>query len=102
LRLRGVPALAFLALAAPGEAFEAAVRTLDSRPGVTESFLLVQPETPLVASVVLFAGGEGVINRQRFGSPNWGRGNFLVRSRALFAREGSTAWLPDRWPSGSF
>jgi len=88
MRLRGVAALVFLALAAPGEAFEAAVKTLEPRPGVTESVLVVQPETPPVASVILFAGGEGVINLQRSGNPNWGRGNFLVRSRGLLAQEG--------------
>jgi pimeloyl-ACP methyl ester carboxylesterase len=95
MRLRGAAVLALLALAVPGEAFESAVKTLESRPGVTESFLLVQPETPPVASVVLFAGGEGVINLQRAGNPSWGRGNFLVRSRGLFAQEGFLVALLD-------
>lgn len=78
---------AVLASAAGAPAFEADVKTLESRPGVTESFLLVRPEGPPVASVILLTGGNGVAFLNRYG-PKWNHGNFLVRSRDLFALEG--------------
>jgi pimeloyl-ACP methyl ester carboxylesterase len=80
-------ALAVLAPAAAAPAFEAGVKTIEPRPGVTVSFLLVHPEGPPVASVILFSGGEGVVFLNRYG-PRWTHGNFLVRSRDLFAGEG--------------
>lgn len=38
--------------------------------------------------VVLFAGGHGGLHIFPNGSFNWGEGNFLVRSRQLFADQG--------------
>ena len=35
--------------------------TLDTRPSVTQKFILIKPDQP-VASVILFAGGNGVLN----------------------------------------
>jgi len=80
--------LAAMLLAAPSHALEEAVKTITSRPGVTESFLLIKPDAPPVASVVLFAGSEGVVNLQNFQSPTWGTSNFLVRNRRRFAEQG--------------
>ena len=86
-KLAGVTlVLAAVALATGVPAFEASVKTLDSRPGVAESFLLVQPDSPPVASVILLSGGEGVVSLNRYG-PSWKHGNFLVRARDLFAEE---------------
>jgi len=79
--------LAVSALAPSAPAFEASVQTLPSRPGVTESFLLVRPESPPVASVILLSGGEGILALNRYG-PSWKHGNFLVRTRDLFVEEG--------------
>ena len=60
--------------------------TLDTRPGVTLSFLLRTPPKP-VASVILFAGGDG--NLKLDGTQiGWGKDNFLVRTRHLFADHG--------------
>jgi len=62
--------------------------TLDTRPGVKQSFILVTPDKP-VASVVLFAGGHGNLDLSSgFGVPNIGEldTNFLVRTRDLFAK----------------
>ena len=81
-------AAAVLAPAAPAQALQADVRTLEPRRGVTVSFLLLQPESPPVASVILFSGGDGVINIKNARNPGWARGNFLTRTRELFAREG--------------
>ena len=58
-------------------------RTIPTRPGVTQAFLLVKPSGPPVASVILFAGGNGLL---ALGSGRLGlAGNFLVRNRARFA-----------------
>lgn len=70
-----------LAGAAPEE-----VRTIPSRPGVTQSFLLVRPAARPVATVVLFSGGNGLLS---LGSGRLrAAGNFLVRNRARFAGHG--------------
>jgi len=55
-----------------------------TRPGVTQRFVLLTPTQPK-AVVVLFAGGHGGLQIQDNGSFRWGSGNFLVRSRQLFA-----------------
>jgi predicted alpha/beta-hydrolase family hydrolase len=58
---------------------------LPSRKKITQSFLLIDPPNP-IASVILFAGGSGYLHLQSDGSLS--NGNFLVRSRALFADQG--------------
>lgn len=63
---------------------------LETRTGVEQRFILIKPEKP-IASVILFAGGKGALNLSSlFGSPtiNWGKNNFLVRTRDLFAKHG--------------
>ncbi len=55
-----------------------------SRPGVTQRILVLEPERPR-AAIVLFAGGHGGLQIAPDGSLTWGKGNFLVRSRQLFA-----------------
>lgn len=82
---RWLGVLALLPAALAGAA-ETSVKDLETRPGVTQRFVLIKPDKP-VASVILFAGGEGVLRIAPDG--NIGRrGNFLVRSRARFAQEG--------------
>jgi hypothetical protein len=74
--------LALALLAAGGHAAEAAdeIRTIPTRPGVTQSFIVVRPAARPVASVVLFAGGNGALH---LGGDHLGlAGNFLVRNRA--------------------
>jgi len=58
-----------------------------TRPGVTQRFLLLTPDHPK-AAVILFAGGQGGLQIAPDGSFGWGKGNFLVRSRELFAAQG--------------
>ncbi len=64
---------------------------LESPRGVTQKFLLIQPDNPK-AAVILFAGGKGALDLQKglFGRPgmNWGKNNFLVRTREDFAKHG--------------
>lgn len=74
----------------PAQARETLVE-LPTRPGVTQRFLLLNPGNP-VACVVLFAGGDGALGLSgQPGGPGAMAslgGNFLVRSRAMFAARG--------------
>jgi alpha/beta superfamily hydrolase len=73
---------------------EIKIETLTPRPGVTLSMLVLRADRPL-ASVVLFAGGEGKLGGfQPNGNPVLG-GNFLVRSRSVFLSQGLTTVVMD-------
>lgn len=61
--------------------------------GVKLSFLLLKPERP-VAAVILFAGGRGALGLTR-SSMKWGKGNFLVRTRKMFASRGLAVAVVD-------
>jgi pimeloyl-ACP methyl ester carboxylesterase len=91
MRGRGATLLAAAALtvafAAPARAQGARVVDVPTRAGVTQRVLLVTSSGPR-AAVVLFAGGHGGLQIQPSGSLTWGAGNFLVRSRGLFAAQG--------------
>jgi pimeloyl-ACP methyl ester carboxylesterase len=71
-------------------------RTVDipTRPGVTQRFLLIAPEKPK-AAVILFAGGDGGLTLEADGRIPKLAGNFLVRSRQLFADQGLTTVVID-------
>lgn len=87
------PALLIFIITTP---WAAAQRVIDipTRPGVTQRFLLLTPESPK-AAVILFAGGNGNIEIGDNGRP--GRaGNFLVRSRQLFAGQGLAVAVIDK------
>jgi dienelactone hydrolase len=53
---------------------------------VTQRFLYLSPPEAK-ASVILFAGGHGGLQIADGGSFGWGSGNFLVRTRQLFAEQ---------------
>jgi pimeloyl-ACP methyl ester carboxylesterase len=79
--------LSLLFLLCSSHAFaQVAERVVDipTRPGVTQRMLVLSPQAPK-AAVVLFAGGHGGLHIYSNGSFNWGEGNFLVRTRQLFA-----------------
>ena len=59
---------------------------IPTRPDVTQRFVLLTPQQP-GAAVVLFAGGHGGLQILPTGTFKWGEGNFLVRSRQLFAEQ---------------
>jgi pimeloyl-ACP methyl ester carboxylesterase len=69
---------------------------LAPRPGVTLPVVLLAPESPK-AAVILFAGGPGNIGVSDQGGLAVIRreGNFLVRSRRLFAGHGLVVAVPD-------
>jgi len=60
---------------------------IPTRPGVTQRIVVLLPPDPK-AAVILFAGGHGGLHIFPNGSFGWGEGNFLVRSRQLFADNG--------------
>lgn len=60
---------------------------IPTRPGVTQRMLVLSPPTPK-AAVILIAGGHGGLQIFPNGSFAWGAGNFLVRTRQLFADQG--------------
>jgi hypothetical protein len=63
---------------------------LEPRPDAKQKFLLLRPDGPPKASVVLYAGGSGSIGIRKDGSLKNG-GNFLVRTRALFHAQDAAA-----------
>ena len=91
LRRAGVAhvAMALAFLGAPAVAGAETERVVDvpSRPGVVQRLLVLSPDSPK-AAVVLFAGGHGGLQIGPDGRLGWGGGNFLVRSRGLFASHG--------------
>ncbi len=60
---------------------------IPTRPGVTQRMIVLTPPEPK-AAVVLLAGGHGGLQIFPNGSMKWGDGNFLVRTRQLFADQG--------------
>ncbi len=80
-----LPLLAWAA-AARGET-PAKVVDISTRPNVTQLLLVLSPEKPK-AIAILLAGGHGGLQITADGSFGWGKGNFLVRSRQLFADQG--------------
>lgn len=87
IRLAVLGALLAAVLASPAAAQAPRVVDVPTRPGVTQRFLVLSPDQPR-AAVILFAGGQGGLQIAADGSLGWGRGNFLVRSRELFAAHG--------------
>lgn len=86
--VKNVVAFVFAVLSSNVHA-QAAQRVVDipTRPGVTQRLLVLPAQDPK-ATVILFAGGHGGLQISPSGSLKWGAGNFLVRSRQLFADQG--------------
>jgi hypothetical protein len=57
---------------------------IPTRPGITQRMVVISPKDPK-ATVILLAGGHGGLQITPAGAFTWGAGNFLVRSRRLFA-----------------
>ncbi len=69
------------------------VKALGTRPGVTLRFLHLKQEQP-VAAVVHFVGEHGKLNLGS-GGASWGTGNFLYRTRQLWADQGFNVAIVD-------
>lgn len=67
---------------------------IPTRPGVTQRFVLLTPPQAR-AAVILFAGGHGGLQISSDGGFGWGAGNFLVRTREQFARQGLVVAVVD-------
>jgi len=96
LRLVGLPLAAACGAGAVPGALAQTTQVLDipTRPGVTNRVLLVAPEKPR-AVALLYAGGHGGLQINAEGAIGWGEGNFVVRSRRLFAEQGVAAAVVD-------
>jgi hypothetical protein len=70
----------------PANAAEARLISVKTPRGATQKFIFINPEKPL-ASVILFAGGKGALQLKSATEMGWGKGNFLVRTREMFAAE---------------
>ncbi|MGA7594730.1 MAG: alpha/beta hydrolase [Gallionella sp.] len=88
-----VLALSFCVANAFGQIAQRVV-DIPTRAGVTQRMLVLSPQDPK-AAVVLFAGGHGGLQISPNGSLKWGKGNFLVRTRQLFADQGLLVVLVD-------
>ncbi len=75
-------------------AADARLVSINTPRGVKQAFILLTPDTP-VASVIVFAGGHGALGLRDATSMNWGRSNFVVRTRDMLAAEGFTVAVVD-------
>ncbi len=91
---RFLAALVVVAATAASAAAEE-VKTIPTRPGVTQSFLLLRRSESPVATVVLFAGGDGALRLGPDGRMGALGGNFLVRNRGRFAERDFMVAVPD-------
>lgn len=82
-----ISAFSAIAFLAPAHAASADLVTIRTPRGVKQAFILIKPDKP-VASVILFAGGNGALGLKSASAMNWGAGNFLVRTREQFAAQG--------------
>jgi pimeloyl-ACP methyl ester carboxylesterase len=75
---------------------QVAERVVDipTRPGVVQRIVCLTPSQPR-AAVILFAGSHGGLQISPQGIFIWGKGNFLVRSRQLFADQGLAVAVVD-------
>jgi pimeloyl-ACP methyl ester carboxylesterase len=81
-----VAALVLLLPPAHGQTSQKVV-DIPTRPGITQRMLVLAPTAPK-AAVILLAGGHGGLQMFPSGAMRWGEGNFLVRTRQLFADQG--------------
>ena len=86
--------LGFLVFSSQLWAQTSQVVDIPTRPSVTQRMVVLRVDKPK-AAVVLFAGGHGGLQISPSGSFKWGEGNFVVRSRQLFAAHGLTVVVVD-------
>jgi len=69
----------------PVHAADTSLVSITTPRGAKQAFILIKPDKP-TASVILFAGGHGALGLRSATAMRWGAGNFLVRTREMFAR----------------
>lgn len=87
-RVGAVLGVALLAVAIQAGAASEEVRSVPTRKGVTQGFLLVRPPKAPTASLILFAGGDGHLALSPPSTINQLKFNFLVKMRERFANAG--------------
>ncbi|HXF53823.1 MAG TPA: hypothetical protein VNK52_06840 [Hyphomicrobiaceae bacterium] len=93
LMARALALALMIASAAPALAQTESVAEITTR-GQSLRFLLIKPEKA-VGSVILLAGGHGILDLDAKGKIGWGAGNQLVRTRGQYARAGFVTATPD-------
>jgi len=86
-----------VAILFPNPVLAEEIVTIKTRPDVTQRFIFIKTKNPR-ASVILFAGGHGVLNLpENFKNARIpsGKNNFLVRSRKLFSEQGMQVAVVD-------
>jgi hypothetical protein len=78
------PIVLFALSAAPAAAQDGDLVSIDTPRGVKQAFILIEPEAP-IAAVILLAGGHGALGLKSPSEMEWGERSFLVRSREKFA-----------------
>ena len=78
----------------PAWAQQERVVEIPTRPGQSVRALLITPQSPKGA-VILLAGGHGNLELGKDGRLGWGAGNQLVRSRRMYAEAGYITLVPD-------
>lgn len=91
---RAAAALAWAALTSIAAAQTPQVLDIPTRPGVTNRLLVLAPGKPR-AVALLYAGGHGGLQLSPEGAFGWGEGNFVVRTRQLFAEQALVAVVVD-------
>lgn len=81
-----VALLVLVWLLQPAIAADAKLVSVKTPRGATQKFIFIKPEKP-VAAVILFAGGKGALQLKSATDMGWGKGNFLVRTRDMFAAD---------------
>jgi hypothetical protein len=86
MRRIGLSLMLLAWLVQPSLADDAKLISVKTPRGATQKFIFIKPEKP-VAAVILFAGGKGALKLKSATEMGWGKGNFLVRTREMFAAE---------------
>jgi len=84
----------FLLFVSSAFAFDEKTVDIPTRPEITERALVVAPPDA-TATVILLAGSHGGLQITPAGTLRFGKGNFLVRSRGLFASQQLNAIVLD-------
>ena len=91
--MRALVILAFWLLSATS-ALAQQVIDIPTRPGVTQRLLVLTPANAK-ATLIMLPGGHGGLQIFPNGGMKWGEGNFLVRTRQLFADQGFNVVVVD-------
>jgi hypothetical protein len=90
---RALAALLLATFSVPARATDTLL-TLAPRPGATWRIVVDRPAAP-IGSVILFAGGSGLLDVDDRGAIGSGAANHLVRTRQSYVKSGYATFVPD-------